>query len=383
MQITPEVLAAAQTCPTPCLIIDPTVVRAKYHLVRASLADVHVFYAVKANPHPRVLQELARQGCGFEVSSVQELTGVLALGVTPDRIISSNPVKAPDFIALAYAHGVRTFAYDSTTEIAKLARWAPGSRVYVRLAVDNTGSDWPLSRKYGVDAQTALALLDLAAERGLEPCGLTFHVGSQCLNPANWENALRLCAEVWQAAASRGLRLSLLNLGGGLPVRHLKPIPALVEIGQRVTALIRALFPPDITLIIEPGRALVGDAAVLVASVIGKAVRGDEHWLYLDAGVFNALMETIQGFGYELWTERTGPVRRWTVAGPSCDSVDVLFNDVALPELEVGDRLYVLNAGAYTLSYASSFNGFPPPAVFFLDELLTTPAPVPVAPAAC
>ena len=172
------------------------------------------------------------------------------------------------------------------------------------------------------------------------------------------------------------------NLGGGLPVRHLKPIPALVEIGQRVTALIRALFPPDITLIIEPGRALVGDAAILVASVIGKAVRGDEHWLYLDAGVFNALMETIQGFGYELWTERTGPVRRWTVAGPSCDSVDVLFNDVALPELEVGDRLYVLNAGAYTLSYASSFNGFPPPAVFFLDELLTTPAPVPVAPAA-
>jgi len=152
-----------------------------------------------------------------------------------------------------------------------------------------------------------------------------------------------------------------------LPIKHTQPIPDLSRIATDVRHALAELFPPEVRLTMEPGRAIVGDCGILVASVIGKAKRGHENWLYLDAGVFNALMETIEGFSYELCTERPGPTKVFTVAGPSCDSVDVMFRDLPLPELEVGERVYLLNAGAYTLSYASHFNGFGPPAVHFLE----------------
>jgi ornithine decarboxylase len=174
-------------------------------------------------------------------------------------------------------------------------------------------------------------------------------------------------AELWRDAADRGVRLRTLNLGGGFPVKHLKAIPQLGEIGELVRALFREHFPAEAELVVEPGRAVVGNAAILVASVIGRARRGDEEWLYLDAGVFNGLLETIGGFNYELRAERAGPTRTWTVAGPSCDSVDTMQSGVELPELAVGERVYVMNAGAYTLSYASSFNGFGPPETHILD----------------
>jgi ornithine decarboxylase len=263
--------------------------------------------------------------------------------------------------------GVKDFAFDSIGELQKLAAYAPGSQVYCRIVVDNSGSDWPLTRKFGVEPQEAVPLLERAAELGLTSSGLTFHVGSQCLNPENWRAAMQTCAELWRVAAGRGIRLRVLNIGGGLPVQHLKPIPQLQDIGRLIESTVTQLFPPDVRVVIEPGRALVGDAGILVSSVIGVADRGGERWLHLDTGVFNGLMETIEGFSYEWRADSSGPNRPYTVAGPSCDSVDVMASDVELPELAPGDRVYVMNAGAYTLSYASHFNGFPPPSVHTLD----------------
>lgn len=368
MEFSPALIAASAGEPTPLLIIDRGLLRAAYRQLAASLPGAEVYYAVKANPHPEVLATLRDQGCGFEVSSRPELDAVIRLEVPPARIISSNPVKRPDFIRHAVELGADRFAFDSETELEKLARWAPASRVYVRLTVDNSASEWPLSKKYGVSPERAVELLLAAPAAGLEPYGLTFHVGSQCRDPESWVKAIRTCYEVHRELSAHGQPLQMLSVGGGQPVHHLRPVPGLDEIGCRIMRTVAELFGPNAPLItVEPGRALVGGAGTLVTSVIGRAQREGETWVYLDAGVFNALMETIEGFRYELKTERGGPRRPVTVAGPSCDSVDTLFTVEPLPELEVGERVYVLNAGAYTLSYASSFNGFEPPTVKFVD----------------
>ena len=348
---------------TPYLLIDLDEVVARYRALRAGLPVSHLHYAVKANPHPAIVAALAREGCGFEISSPGELRPLIEAGVPPERIVSSNPVKTPAFIRVAHDYGVESFAIDSRTELAKLAAGAPGARVHCRVEVDNSGSMWPLARKFGCKPAEAVELLAAARELGLRPEGLTFHVGSQCLSAASWRAALERCAAIWRAAAARGIALARLDIGGGFPIEHLDPVPDVAEIGAIVRAALAELFPPGIVVTAEPGRGLVGSAGRLVASVIGKAERGEERWLYLDVGVFNGLMETIERFRYELRVGRDGPLVGWTVAGPSCDSVDVLWTDVLLPELEVGDRVEILNAGAYTLSYASSFNGFPPPQV--------------------
>ena len=364
MEFTPELVAAATGEPTPLLIVDRSLVRGAYQDLAASLPGAEVYYAVKANPHRGILSVLAAEGCGFEISSRPELEAVDALGVGPERIISSNPVKSPDFIRRAVALGVDRFAFDSELEIEKLCRWAPGSRVYVRLAVDNSGSDWPLSDKFGVPAERAVELMIAAQRASLKAYGLTFHVGSQCRDVASWARAIHASHEVHQALSARGQPLHTLSVGGGQPVPHLRPVPSLEEIGRTIRHTVDELFgtsPPLLT--VEPGRALVGPAGALVTSVIGRAQRGGTTWVYIDAGVFNGLMETIEGFRYELHTERGGPRQPVTVAGPSCDSVDTLFTVEPLPELELGDRVYILNAGAYTISYASSFNGFGPPNV--------------------
>lgn len=369
MKLTPELAALAGRLQTPFFLMDVDVVLRRYQEVRDSIADLEVFYAVKANPHPRVLASLAQAGCGFEISSCGELEMALEAGAAPDRIVSYNPVKAPAFLTQAYRAGVTVFAFDSASELDKLAVAAPGCRVMARLVVSNAGSEWPLCGKYGVDAGQALELLGRAARMGLRPHGLTFHVGSQCLNQENWVDALFLCRQVWDLAQKKGLALELLSLGGGLPVYHGKKTPTIGEIGGRINLALGTLFPHDRPrLAMEPGRALVGEAAVLVTSVIGRARRGSEEWLYLDAGVFNALFEASQGIRYQVEAERKGPRRPFTLAGPSCDSVDTICQGAMLPSLGVGDRVYIMNAGAYTLSYASSFNGFPPPPVYFAGE---------------
>ena len=370
MDFTPALVSAAHGEPTPLLIIDRSLLRQAYRRIAASLPGAEVYYAIKANPHPGVLELLAGEGSGFEVSSWPELEAVRRLGVGMHRVISSNPVKRPDYIRRAFELGLDRFAFDSEQELEKLARWAPGSRVYVRLTVDNSGSEWPLSDKYGVPPERAVELLLAAPKAGLDPYGLTFHVGSQCRDPESWVRAIRTCHEIHRELAAHGQPLRMLSVGGGQPVHHLRPIPTVEAIGRRITQTVADLFGPEAPLItVEPGRALVGEAGTLVTSVIGRARRGADTWVYLDAGVFNAMMETIEGFRYELQTERGGPRHPVTVAGPSCDSVDTLFTVEPLPELEVGDRVYVMNAGAYTLSYASSFNGFEPPTVKLVDNL--------------
>jgi len=347
--------------PSPYLLVDREIVREKTETIGKGVEGAKVFYAVKANPDVAVLRLINDAGLDFEVASEGELSILESLGVDGSRMISSNPVKSVRFLREAVARGVDRFAFDSGAEVDKLSLHAPGSRVYVRLSVPNEGSEWPLSRKFGVEIEDALRLLLYAREKGLEPVGLTFHVGSQCLNVYNWEMALDKAKQLWDGAARHGMSLRILNIGGGYPVRYTRNVMSIAEIESRIDRAIRSRFGGELEVHIEPGRAVVGDAGIFVASVIGKARRGEEHWLYLDVGVFNGLMESVGGIRYRFITEGRGSVRRWTIAGPSCDSFDVIDRDVELPEPHVGDTVLILSSGAYTVSYASEFNGFPIP----------------------
>ena len=363
----PKVAKVLKEVKTPSLVMDLSGIKARYVQIRYHLPEVNVYYAVKANDHPGVLKTLAEVGSGFEVASSKELERVLSLGVPPEKIISSNPVKPEEFVDFAYRSGVDRFAVDSFAEVEKIAKIAPRSRVYVRITVPNEGSEWPLSRKFGVDPETALDILEFAKEKGLIPAGVTFHVGSQCNNLRNWFIAIREASYLWERARSRGMRLMFLNMGGGIPVRYTTEVLRIEDIAYYVKGLLRKYFPtPPYELQIEPGRGVVGDQGVLVTTVIGKAKRGDENWLYVDTGVFNGLAEAIGGIRYPVFVEREGELKEWVIGGVSCDSLDVIARRVYLPEPEVGDRLYILSAGAYTTVYASEFNGFPKPEVICL-----------------
>lgn len=347
---------------TPVLLLDRSRIRENVSAIGSNIGNSKVFYAVKANPHRETLKFIGGLGTGFEIASEGELGILAAIGVEPERIITSNPVKSEKFLKAAASYGVRYFAYDSPDEVEKLARLAPGAKVYVRLTVPNEGSEWPLSRKFGVEPDRALGLLLHAKQKGLDPVGLTFHVGSQCLNPYNWNTAILKAKDLWDMAEKEGLKLSVLNVGGGYPIKYTKSVVGIETIEKNVDRLIKENFPPSTQVFIEPGRAMVGDAGVFVSTVIGRAKRALEDWLYIDVGVFNGLMESVGGIRYSYIVEdgtiKKQRKKKFIIAGPSCDSFDVIDKEVHLPEPEVGSLLLILSGGAYTVSYASEFNGF-------------------------
>ncbi|MGE5893635.1 MAG: type III PLP-dependent enzyme [bacterium] len=344
--------------PSPYLLMDRDIIREKVSIIGKNIRNSKVFYAVKANPDRDVLKYLAEMGMSFEIASEGELRILTSLGVGNERIISSNPMKSLRFLREALAAGVDRFAFDSVSEVDKLSVHAPGCRVYVRLTVPNEGSEWPLSKKFGVEIDEAVRLLTYAKKKGLVPVGLTFHVGSQCTNIYNWDTALDKARQVWDKAGKKGISMKVLNIGGGYPIRYTKDVVEIEDIEQKVSESIYQKFPGDIEVHIEPGRAVVGDAGVFVAKVIGKAGRGDENWLYIDVGVFNGLMESVGGIKYLYYVDSRNEPKKWTIAGPSCDSFDVIDRDVELQEPSVGDTILILSCGAYTISYASEFNGF-------------------------
>ncbi|HEX6320201.1 MAG TPA: type III PLP-dependent enzyme [Burkholderiales bacterium] len=355
--------AARQKYSRPFLIVDTAIVRGKVRRFRAAMPRVRPHYAVKANPDRRVLKVLAQEGAGFEIASTAELDLLLGLGVPAAEVFYSNPVKSRDSIAYAAAKGVEWFVVDSPDELRRVHEIKPDARLYLRIATPNIGSDWPLSGKFGAGAADAREIVALAARLGADLAGVTFHVGSQCRNPENWRVALEKARALFDVMAKAGLRPRLLNIGGGYPVRHVKPIPSIETIGGVVNEGLKA-FPEDVQVIAEPGRYLVSDAGYFVCRVLGTATRAGKRWMHWDAGLFGGVIESSEGLKYRVRSDRSGPDVPWTVGGPTCDSVDIVMRDEPLPsDLQEGDFIYVKNAGAYTTAYASQFNGFPLPEV--------------------
>jgi ornithine decarboxylase len=355
--------AARQKYTRPFLILDAAIVRTKIRRFRAAMPRVRPHYAVKANPDRRVLKVLVQEGAGFEIASTAELDLLLALGVPAAELFFSNPMKSRDSIAYAAAKGVEWFVVDSVDELRRTHEIKPDAKQYLRIATPNIGSDWPLSGKFGCGVADAREIVALAAKLGVDLAGVTFHVGSQCRNPENWRVALEKAKSLFEAMAKAGLKPRLLNIGGGFPVRHVKPIPSIEVIGAVVNEGLKD-FAEDVQVVAEPGRYLVSDAGYFVCRVLGTATRAGKRWMHWDAGLFGGVIESSEGLKYRVRTDRSGPDIAWTVGGPTCDSVDVVMRDEPLPsDLQEGDFIYIKNAGAYTTAYASQFNGFPLPEV--------------------
>lgn len=363
----------ALTLPTPYLYGDPRLLTDRLAAFRRALPGVGVHYAVKCNPAAELLRAVAADGAGFEVASLGELELLQGIGVDPAEVLYSNTVKPAAHVAAAARAGVWRFAADSSAELAKIARCAPGSAVHVRLAVDDSRSAFPLSAKFGVGAGRAVELLEEAGRLGLQPHGLTFHVGSQCRDLLTWSMAVASAGEVLETLRRRGTVPEMLDLGGGFPAWYGEEVPSVEQVGAVVLRAVDDLPHRPAIVVAEPGRHLAAETAVMVAGVIGREERGGQQWLHLDVGAYHGLIETQQGaagWRYPLWTSRPGhaeePLAPFTVTGPTCDSGDTLFTGVELPAgTTEGDRVYLASAGAYTLAYASSFNGFPPPRAVF------------------
>jgi ornithine decarboxylase len=354
----------------PCLVVDLDVVRENYRAFAKALPDSRVFYAVKANPAPELLSLLVSLGSCFDTASVAEIEMVLAAGATAERISFGNTIKKERDIARAYALGVRLFAVDCKAEVEKIGRAAPGAKVFCRFLFGCAGAEWPLSRKFGCDPDMAVDVLDHAQRLGLEPCGVSFHVGSQQRRTAAWDAALKSAAAIFRACADRGINLSMVNLGGGFPTRYLREVPAVEAYGRSIFRALRKHFGNRIPeTIIEPGRGMVGNAGVIEAEVVlvsKKSEHDEARWVYLDIGKFGGLAETMdESIRYPIRTSRDGgEVGPCVLAGPTCDSADVLYEKrpYDLPiSLEIGDKMLIEGTGAYTATYAAvAFNGFQP-----------------------
>jgi ornithine decarboxylase len=290
--------------------------------------------------------------------------------VTPDRISFGNTIKKERDIAAAYAKGVRMFAFDSGAELEKIARVAPGSKVYCRVLMECEGAEWPLSRKFGCEPEMAADLLVRARDLGLDAYGVSFHVGSQQTDLTQFDKALTRTVALFREVASRGIELRMVNMGGGFPSRYRTDVPSIAAYGEAIRNALTSRFgddQPDV--IVEPGRGIVGDAGVIQAEVVLVSQKGggdQRRWVYLDVGKFHGLAETMdEAIKYRLTTPHDGgetsPV---VLAGPTCDSADILYEkaDYRLPAaLKSGDKVCILATGAYTTTYSAvAFNGFPP-----------------------
>lgn len=354
----------------PVLVVDLDVVKDNYTAFAKALPDTRVFYAVKANPAPEVLSLLASMGSCFDTASVQEIEMALAAGATADRISFGNTIKKERDIARAYALGIRLFAIDCQAEADKVARAAPGAKVFCRILCDGAGAEWPLSRKFGCEPAMAVDVLEHAFKAGLEPYGISFHVGSQQRNQHAWDRALAQAAAVFKECGERGINLSMVNLGGGFPTKYLKNVPTVRTYGNAIFKALRKHFGNRIPeTIIEPGRGMVGNAGMIETEVVlvsKKSEEDDVRWVYLDIGKFGGLAETMdESIRYAIKTPRDGDILAPCVlAGPTCDSADVLYEKQPYPlpvSLEIGDKLLIEGTGAYTSTYSAvAFNGLPP-----------------------
>ena len=360
---------------TPFLVLDLSVVEHQYQELKNGFKPADVYYAVKANPADEIIERLVQLGSSFDLASANELKKVLKFNVEPSRLSFGNTIKKRADIQYFYEQGVRLFVTDSEADLRNIAQYAPHSKVFFRLAVDGSETaDWPLTKKFGCSAASVIELAILAKELGLMPYGVSFHVGSQQRNIATWEHALIETKTIFDTLKNEHqITFKMLNLGGGLPAKYVQETEKFATYAMQINKALM-LFS-DYTLdqiIIEPGRSLVANSGVLVSETILVSSREDQRWVYTDVGVFNGLIETIgECTQYPILSEKVGKKAPAILAGPTCDSMDIMYQHQPyhLPEdLDTGDHLYWLSTGAYTTSYSSiEFNGFLPLSYHVVD----------------
>ncbi len=373
-------LEASKNFATPNIFINLRTIKRRFIQLKDSFPFAQIYYAVKSNPGIPVIKMLAELGSNFDIASRYELDKVLALNVSPDKLSYGNTIKKAADVKYFYDKGVRMFATDSKEDLKNIAKYAPASRVYVRILVENSSTaDWPLSRKFGCHPDMAYDLLVQARELGLTPYGISFHAGSQQRDIGAWNDAIAKTKYLFESLEDEeGIKLSMINMGGGFPAHYIQETNDLKDYASEITRYLHDDFGDDIpAIILEPGRSLVGDSGILTSEVVLISRKNNtalQRWVYLDAGKFNGLIETLEeSIKYPVITEKDGGREgEVIIAGPTCDSADIMYEDekYKMPiDLKIGDKVYWLTTGAYTSSYASvGFNGFPPIQAYYLTE---------------
>jgi ornithine decarboxylase len=353
---------------TPLFLISKGRLLGQLKRFRTLLPRVKPFYAVKSNSHPFILKTFAQEGIGFDVASIQEMKTLLDMGVSPDRMIFANTVKTPEALKFASANNINLMTFDSEYELNKIAKYAPGARVLVRIKVPNVGSMVELSLKFGAEPPDAIPFLIKAIRLGLKPVGVSFHVGSQNIHIENYLDALEIASIIFKDAQLKQIPLEILDIGGGFPIKHFDYEKDLfAQTASAINKELNRLFPDNIQIIAEPGRVLCGPAGILVMRVIGKSIRNNKHWYYLDDGVYGSLSGIVYDHcKYQYKVLKKGVTQITTLAGPTCDSFDIISTSEELPELDIGDIVYVENIGAYSWATATNFNGLPPAKVVII-----------------
>ena len=364
--------------PTPNIVVNLNTIKRNFLTLKDSFPYAKIFYAIKANPGEPVLQMLAEMGSNFDIASRYELDMLSKFVNDPSRFSYGNTIKKSSDIKYFYEKGVRIFATDSKDDLKNIAKNAPGSKVYVRILVENSDTaDWPLSRKFGCHPDMAYNLLVQAKEQGLIPYGVSFHVGSQQRDIGAWNDAIAKVKYLFNSLEEEeNIKLQMIDMGGGFPATYVDPTNELSVYASEITRFLTEDFGDDLPeIILEPGRSLVGDSGILTSEVILASRKNNTaltRWVYIDAGKFNGLIETIdECIKYPVITTKDGDKEgEVIIAGPTCDSMDVMYETTKykLPvTLKQGDRMYWLSTGAYTTTYASvAFNGFPPIQTYYI-----------------
>jgi ornithine decarboxylase len=364
-----QVVNLAKKYGTPLFIISRSELVKNLNRFRQLLPRVEPFYAVKANPHPEILRVFHKKNCSFDVASQGEIESLFQIGVSSQRMLFANTIKKANVLRFVKAKDIRLMTFDSEYELYKISEFAPGSSVLVRVKVPNIGSIVELSVKFGVEPPDAIPLLIKAHKLGLKPVGMSFHVGSQCLKVENYTEALEMASIIFRDAKLKQVPLEILDIGGGFPIKQFDyETDYFAGMSVLINKELDRLFEPSVRIIAEPGRVLVGSACTLVMRIIGKSIRFNKHWYYLDDGIYGSLSGIIYDHcKYQYKTLRKGKPQISTLAGPTCDGLDVISYTEEMPELEMSDIVYAPNIGAYSIASSTNFNSLPSARIIAID----------------
>ncbi len=346
---------------TPLLVVDCESVRRQYRSLAAALPGVELFYALKPLPCAAVVATLRDLGASFDVATTGEIGLVRAQGVAPGRCIHTHPIKRDRDIAAALRFGIRRFVVDNPDELRKFERHRRRAELLIRVSFRSPTAVVDLSRKFGCEPAAVRPMLDLARSLGVRVRGLSFHVGSQVADPSKYVEAIDACREIMVRARQAGeAELDILDVGGGFPVSYGAGVQSIRQFCRPIRREIASL-PPGTRVIAEPGRFIAGPAGTCVAAVIGRAQREGRWWYYLDDGLYGSYSGQL--YDHALYPVDSlgvrGPRHPSVLAGPTCDSIDVIREDVPLPELRIGDLIVGRTMGAYTSATSTDFNFIP------------------------
>ncbi len=357
---------------TPLLLLSTQMIRQQYRILQQALPGVQLHYALKPLPHPEVVRALKEEGAYFDLASNGEVDVVRSVGVAPERCIQTHPIKRDSDIRHTLEFGCRTFIFDNPYELPKFLPYKDQVELLMRLSFRNKEAQCDLSAKFGVQPSEALELLRKAIGMGLKVRGLSFHVGSQMLNAFKFIEAIGFCRQLFNLAALDGVRLDTLDIGGGYPVPYIEPVMPISYYCHPIAGELERQFP-GVRLIAEPGRFVSAPAMTLISSVMGKAERQGLAWYYLDDGLYGSYSGKLydhcdyQFMPLAKLEGKSGPERMSVVAGPTCDSIDVVYDNILLPEMECNDLVVSPMMGAYTWASATDFNFFPKAKIVVID----------------